>query len=72
MWLFREIFGAALTSLRFVFGPWLRRSVNVMSAPRRPARRARDMSATSLTDRRCAGARCRGFLGRAAVTMLAG
>ncbi|RCW77812.1 hypothetical protein [Paracoccus lutimaris] len=50
----------------------LRHAVSTLSALAGPARRSRDMSATALNDRRSAGARCRGFLGRPAVTMLAG
>lgn len=66
----RNLFAIILADLRWAVRFWLHRANCVAMVLMPPARPLRDMSATALNDRRCAGARCPGYLGRPAVVML--
>lgn len=65
---FRTFFAVVLADLRWAVRFWLHRVACIAQVLVPPVRR--DMSATALNDRRCAGTRCPGFLGRPAVVML--
>lgn len=67
---FRNFFAIVMANLRWAVRIWLHRINCIAPLLLPPVRQARDMSATALNDRRCAGTRCPGYLGRPAVVML--
>lgn len=67
---FRDLFAVVMADLRWAVRIWLHRINCIASMLAPPVRHARDMSATALNDRRCAGTRCPGFLGQPTVVML--
>ncbi len=70
MSILRTAFFIVMADLRWGFRFWLHRVACIAHALQPPIRARRDMSATALNDRRCAGTRCSGFLGQPAVVML--